>query len=279
MIQPVRLRHILHNTFPSHRIQRRLFLTMQCMSQSNKTNVLVTETAADGAENGAKTKPQTPAISPIPCTAADAIPLAINELRAERVIALPTDTIYGLACCANSESAIRRLYAIKGREQTKAVAICLARIADVRHWGHADHLPDDLLQRLLPGPVTIVLRKREEHLRNAYLNPGFAKIAIRVPDSEFIRRLCGAYGLPLALTSANRSAAQSTLAVHEFAELWPSLAAVFDGGAIQEGLTAEQRAGSTIVDLSEARMCEVVRMGIAAEETLHVIQSFGFRVA
>lgn len=215
-------------------------------------------------------------ITPVACTAADAVQLATDQLRAQRVIALPTDTIYGFACCANSESAIRRLYAIKGREETKAVAICVPDIVDVRHWGCAEHLADELLQRLLPGPVTIVLNKRAEHLRNPYLNPGFAKIGMRIPDSEFIRRVCIAYGLPLALTSANRSAAQSTLAVHEFEPLWPSLAAVFDGGPV--GLTQEQRAGSTIVDLSRSGECTVVRSGVAAAETLRVIRSFGIRV-
>lgn len=272
-VRQLRHVHLQTNIFPSHPPPfrpRRMPHTMQCLHQSNsdQRSTIDANTVVPAAAT---------TITPIPCDAADAIRLASAELRAERVIALPTDTIYGLACCANSESAIRRLYAVKGRHQTKAVAICVARIADVRHWGHAEHLPDALLQRLLPGPVTIVLRKRAEHLRNAYLNPGFAKIAIRVPDSEFIRRLCGAYGLPLALTSANRSAAQSTLAVHEFAELWPALGAVFDGGAIV-GLTEEQRAGSTIVDLSEAQQCAMVRMGIAAEETLRVIRTFGFAV-
>lgn len=215
-------------------------------------------------------------ITPTACSAADAVQQATAQLRAHHVIALPTDTIYGFACCANSETAIRRLYAIKGREQTKAVAICVPDIADLRHWASADYLADELLQRLLPGPVTIVLHKRSEHLRNPYLNPGFTKIGLRIPDSAFIRRVCVDYGLPLALTSANRSAAQSTLTVHEFEPLWPALAAVFDGGPV--GLTQEQRAGSTIVDLSVRGECAVVRSGVAVAETLRVIRSYGIRV-
>lgn len=245
---------------------------MNCLPQQN--GVHVTTVHHDDAQPLRDSR-QAP-LKPTPCDQPDAVDLAAAQLRAQHVIALPTDTIYGLACCANSETAIRRLYAIKGREQTKAVAICVAQIADLRHWGVADHLPDALLRRLLPGPVTLVLAKRPEHLSNPYLNPGFTQIAIRIPDSTFIRRLCAAYRLPIALTSANRSAAQSTLNVHEFESLWPALAAVFDGGAV--GLTEEQRSGSTIVDLSVRGECAIVRSGVAAAETLRVIRTFGIRV-
>lgn len=264
----------IHTFRAASLLLRRLTSTMNCPTpQPQQANGGVSS-VVDETTTQTPHKPKTH--TPTAITAPHAVRLACDHLRQHRVIALPTDTIYGLACCANSEPAIRRLYAIKGREQTKAVAICVASLEQLRHWGDAAHLPDELLRRLLPGPVTLVLRKRTEHLRNAYLNPGFEKIGVRIPDSQFIRAVCEAYALPLALTSANRSAAPSTLSVGEFEELWPALAVVFDGGAV--GLTQEQRAGSTIVDLSERGACRVVRSGIRAAETLHVIGEFGIRV-
>lgn len=206
----------------------------------------------------------------------NAIRQAANLLESGKVIALPTDTVYGLACSANDPKAIQRLYAIKGREERKPVAICVAEFADLRHWGQADHLPDELLEQLLPGPVTIVVRK-SPHLDNPFLNPGVEKIGIRIPDFDFIRDVSRAFRYPVALTSANKSSEQSTLSVREFEKLWPSLGAVFDGG--QLGLREEQRAASTVIDLSDAGRYRVIRKGVAVEHTVQVVEQFGFAQA
>ena len=197
-----------------------------------------------------------------------AVELASELLRSGSVIALPTDTIYGLACSANDPAAIQKLYDIKGRDESKPVAICVSDIADLRRWGHADHLPDQLLDQLLPGAVTIVLRKTD-NLNNPFLNPGINKIGIRIPDFAFIRQICRHFQSPIALTSANKSSEKSTLNVMEFESLWPQLGGVFDGGIL--GVNEEQRSGSTVVDLAEEGKCEIIRKGIAHKETLEFI--------
>lgn len=202
---------------------------------------------------------------------ADAVQRAAHHLKASNVIALPTDTVYGLACSANNRAAIQKLYEIKGRQETKPVAICVATIADLRHWGEASHLPDELLQKLLPGAVTIVLN-RSAHLDNPYLNRGVSKIGIRIPDFTFIQEVSRVYGFPIALTSANRSAEKSTLNVDEFQSLWPQLGAVFDGGRL--GQTEEQRAASTVVDLSEPGSYKIIRNGVAVHRTICAIEQF-----
>ncbi|XP_055528680.1 threonylcarbamoyl-AMP synthase [Wyeomyia smithii] len=203
-----------------------------------------------------------------------AIRQAANLLEMGQVIALPTDTVYGLACNANNPNAIQRLYEIKGREETKPVAICVAEFQDLRHWGKADHLPDELLGQLLPGAVTIVVNK-SVYLDNPFLNPGTKKIGIRIPNFDFIRNVSKSFRFPIALTSANRSSEKSTLNVNEFEKLWSSLGAVFDGG--QLGLQEEQRAASTVIDLSEKGYYKVIRDGVAGEHTVRVVQKFGFR--
>uniref|UniRef100_A0A2M4BWE8 Threonylcarbamoyl-AMP synthase n=1 Tax=Anopheles marajoara TaxID=58244 RepID=A0A2M4BWE8_9DIPT len=206
-------------------------------------------------------------------TDGSAIRQAANLLESGQVIALPTDTVYGLACSANDPVAIQKLYAIKGRHEQKPVAICVADFDDLRYWGQADHLPDALLQQLLPGAVTIVVRK-SLHLDNPFLNPGIEKIGIRIPDFQFIRDVSRAFRYPIALTSANKSACQSTLNVSEFRCLWGSLGAVFDGG--QLGQSEEQRAASTVIDLSEAGSYQLIRAGVAAEHTKAVVERFNF---
>lgn len=203
-----------------------------------------------------------------------AVHKASSLLKKGQVIGIPTDTIYGLACSANDPEAIKRLYEIKGRNEEKPVAICVSEFEHLRHWGRADHLQDELISQLLPGPVTIVLNK-SIHLTNPYLNNGIEKIGIRIPDFDFIRDVCRIFKQPMALTSANKSSEKSTLNINEFEHLWSSLGAVFDGGNLSD--SEEHRKGSTVIDLSHAGEYQIIRQGIAYERTINIVKSFGFK--
>jgi tRNA threonylcarbamoyl adenosine modification protein (Sua5/YciO/YrdC/YwlC family) len=202
---------------------------------------------------------------------------AAHHLRAGNVIALPTDTVYGLACSANNPIAIQKLYDIKGRDENKPVAICVANLLELRKWGEASHLTNSLLTQLLPGAVTIVLYKSSK-LDNPYLNPGVRKIAIRIPDQSFIQKVSTAFNYPIALTSANRSSEKSTLEVSEFKDLWSQLGAIFDGGHLGEHTDEQlQRSASTIVDLSEPGFYAINRQGCALQQTINVMKEFDIR--
>lgn len=133
----------------------------------------------------------------------------------------------------------------------------------------------ELLEKLLPGPVTICLNK-SKFLNNEFLNPGVEQIGIRIPDFPFIRDVCREFQQPVALTSANRSSEPSTLNVHEFEHLWPQLSAVFNHGALS--FANSQRAGSTVIDLSEPGKCRVIRQGIAYEATMELLKQFKIEV-
>ncbi|CAD7014647.1 unnamed protein product [Ceratitis capitata] len=193
-----------------------------------------------------------------------AIDIARQSLLDGEVIALPTDTVYGFACDANNEDAIKKLYDIKGRESYKPVAICVKNLESFRRYGVSEHLNDTLLNRLLPGPVTIVI-ERSIHLSNRFLNPGTTKIGIRIPMFSFIKNLCSVLDdKPLALTSANRSAERSSLNINEFEPLWPKLGGIFDAGQI--GLSEDRRSGSTVIDLSQPGVYKIVREGVALKK-------------
>lgn len=177
------------------------------------------------------------------------------------VIALPTDTVYGLACDASNACSVKKLYEIKARDDSKPVAICVADLKGFRYWGKAEHLSDDLLNILFPGPVTIVVEK-SENLDNPYLNAGITKIGIRIPKFPFIQNLCQKLNnRPLALTSANRSSEPSSLEIDEFKKLWPKLPGIFDYGRL--GMTEENRLASTVIDLSEPGKYNIIREGVA----------------
>jgi tRNA threonylcarbamoyl adenosine modification protein (Sua5/YciO/YrdC/YwlC family) len=198
--------------------------------------------------------------------------LAASFLKKGDVVATPTDTIYGLAALATDNKAIRKIYEIKGRDENKPIAICVAEVDDVYKWGQVT-IPRDLLVSLFPGPVTLCFNRSPA--LNPELNPGVPVIGIRIPDHSFIREVCRATQLPLALTSANISSSKSTLAIEEFTQLYGHLSAIFDGGRL--GLTEQSRLGSTVVDLSNPGCYKIIREGSAHAKTVEKLELFDLK--
>ncbi|XP_006886653.1 PREDICTED: yrdC domain-containing protein, mitochondrial [Elephantulus edwardii] len=199
----------------------------------------------------------------------EALRAAVAELRAGAVVAVPTDTLYGLACSASCSAALGDVYRLKGRSETKPLAVCLSRVADVYRYCHV-RVPKELLKDLLPGPVTLVMERTEE--LNKDLNPFTSLIGIRIPDHAFMQDLAQVFGGPLALTSANLSSQASSLTVTEFQDLWPQLSLVIDGGPIGDGQSPEYRLGSTVIDLSVPGRFGIIRPGCALESTTSILQ-------
>lgn len=202
-----------------------------------------------------------------------AVSLAVELISEGGVVALPTDTVYGLAANAQNPTSIAKLYNIKGRDLQKPIAICTHHVKDICNWGTVGHLPFGVLNALLPGPVTVVLQ-RTPNLNNC-LNPNESKIAIRVPNSGFVCEIVSHLKEPIALTSANASNTPSSLEPIEFLTLWPKLDAIFDGGRI--GCLAESRQGSTIVDLTVKNRYRIIRPGSALDNTTYILRQFGLK--
>ena len=206
--------------------------------------------------------------------------LAARHLLSGDVIAVPTDTVYGVACLVQNGSAVGKLYGLKGRHPDKPVAVCLADVDAVRRWAAVDHVDPEMMSRLLPGPVTLCFERTP--LLNPDFNPGVRLVGIRVPDSAFVRDICRKVdGAPVALTSANVSSSASCLAVEEFLpDLIPrGLDAAFDGGRLcrERGDEERCRSGSTIVDLSVEGSYSVIRTGSAYKNTTDILEQFGLK--
>ncbi|XP_054903310.1 yrdC domain-containing protein, mitochondrial [Poeciliopsis prolifica] len=189
----------------------------------------------------------------------------VKALKDGHIVAVPTDTIYGLACLAQNSEAVKKIYEVKERNGQKPLAICVGEIRDIYQYCKVK-VKEDLLGDLLPGPVTLVFERSEK--LNANLNPFTSLVGVRIPDHAFMRRLCQMCGEPLALTSANISSNTSTVEVHEFQELWSKLAVVVDGGPIGD----QTRQGSTVIDLSIFGKYRVIRPGCALSATLDVLE-------
>ncbi|XP_075962818.1 threonylcarbamoyl-AMP synthase-like [Anarhichas minor] len=196
---------------------------------------------------------------------AEILSCTAKALKEGHVVAVPTDTIYGLACLAQNSEAVRKTYDIKGRNGHNPLAICVGEIQDIYKYCKVK-VKEELLRDLLPGPVTLVLERSE--VLNKDLNPFTSIVGVRIPDYVFMRRLCQMCAEPLALTSANISSHTSPLAAHEFQELWPKLAVVVDGGPIGD----QSRLGSTVVNLSVHGKYSIIRPGCALSSTVDVLE-------
>lgn len=199
------------------------------------------------------------------------IAVAAELLQRKEVIAIPTDTIYGLACLANDATSIQKLYNIKGRDFSKPVAICLDKREDVEKYGVITDAHRKILPFLLPGPYTIILKRTENVHQD--LNPDHDTIGIRVVDLWFTRAVVAMVG-PIALTSANKSGEKSCIAIEEFSELWPELGGVFHNPYLSKP-SQSRRMGSTIFDLSIPGKYSVIRRGIGYENGIKYLRYAG----
>lgn len=205
--------------------------------------------------------------------------LATSILNKGGVLALPTDTIYGLAARVNDTSALNKIYKIKGRDLTKPLAVCVADHEHIEEIADTSHLPKRLLSCLLPGPVTVLLNRTS--LLNAECNPGIATVGVRIPDHNFVRHVARQCG-PLALTSANRSGETSPITAEEFEDIWDELDLVFDGGLLHNHILPgadyrDQRLGSTVVDLTTEKFYTIIREGYSARRVTSILKRFGYR--
>lgn len=199
------------------------------------------------------------------------VPLAVDILQRGDVIAVPTDTIYGLAALATSATGIKKIYEMKRRDLSKPLAVCVADYDDIQSICNTDHIPEGLLKDLLPGPVTVVLdRKSSDKIICEELNPGVSALAVRIPNCNLLRAICRQLQAPIALTSANLSGSESPIRAQEIHGVSNSCSLILDAGVL-----GEKRAGSTIVDLTIPGCYAILREGSAYSETTSTLTKHG----
>ncbi len=167
---------------------------------------------------------------------------AVELLRAGRIVAVPTDTVYGIAADMSLPDAIERLFAAKRRPPEKAVAVLLADAAQAATVGVMTPHARVLGERFWPGGLTLVLPRLPGVVLPRVLAAGMPTIGVRVPDHPAPRALARILG-PLPTTSANVSGEPDARDAAEVAELLgDAIALVIDGGPIHGG------PASTVVD-------------------------------
>ena len=172
---------------------------------------------------------------------------AVEILRAGRLVAFPTETVYGLGADAANPDAVRRIFAAKGRPSDHPVIVHLASADSIGEW--AREMPPAarmLAQAFWPGPLTMILPRTARV--DDVVTGGQDSVGIRVPSHPVARALLRAFGGGVVAPSANRFGRISpTTAEHVRTELGDQVDLVLDGGASDVGIE------SAIVDLSGAQ--------------------------
>ncbi|MCC6333894.1 MAG: threonylcarbamoyl-AMP synthase [Myxococcales bacterium] len=185
----------------------------------------------------------------------------MEVLRGGGLVALPTETVYGLGADAQNELAARRIFAVKGRPSTHPLIVHVASLEDARAWVAEVPPEGELLARAFwPGPLTLVLRRSA--LASDTVTGGQDTVAIRVPAHEVALKLLRAFDGGIAAPSANRFGKVSpTTAQHVREELGEDVDFILDAGPSQVGVE------STIVDVTGAAP-RLLRPGGLAREAL-----------
>ena len=191
--------------------------------------------------------------------------LAAELIKRGELVAIPTETVYGLGANGLDEAAVVKIFEAKGRPQDNPLILHICGPEQIELFCH--HIPQkayDLARTYWPGPLTMVLPARDSVPRRT--TAGLDTVAVRCPDNAVTREIIRLSGVPIAAPSANLSGKPSTTtAEHVLHDHDGRIAAVVDGGPCRVGVE------STIVDLTEDRPRLLRPGGITPEQLVAVL--------
>ena len=191
--------------------------------------------------------------------------IAADIIRRGGLVAIPTETVYGLGADGLNEQAVVKIFEAKGRPQDNPLILHVAEPMEMEKFCH--DIPEaayDLAERFWPGPLTMVLPARDIVPRRT--TAGLDTVAVRCPDNAVTREIIRLSGVPIAAPSANISGKPSTTtAQHVLHDHDGKIDAIVDGGPCRVGVE------STIVDLTEERPRLLRPGGITPEALLAVL--------
>lgn len=185
---------------------------------------------------------------------------AAQIIRAGGTVAVPTETVYGLAARADDDGAVAGIYRAKGRPDFNPLIVHVHDVTAAHRLAVFDDRANALADTFWPGPLTMVLPRREDAGLAAAVSAGLPTVALRCPAHPVMLALLKNCGYPLAAPSANRSGGVSpTSAAHVADSLGDRVDLILDGGATEQGIE------STIVALRDDGSWAILRPGPVTE--------------
>jgi L-threonylcarbamoyladenylate synthase len=176
----------------------------------------------------------------------DEIVHAARLLQAGDLVAFPTETVYGLGGDATNDKAVAAIFAAKGRPRFNPLIVHMPGLREAETIAVVDERAREIARRFWPGPLTLVLKRRDDCRVSSLASAGLDTIAVRSPAHPVAQALLRQTGRPVAAPSANRSGRVSpTEAAHVAAELGEHVALILDGGRCAVGVE------STVLDLAD----------------------------
>ncbi len=201
----------------------------------------------------------------LPAAAAETAQIAAGIIKRGGLVAIPTETVYGLGANGLDEAAVAKIFEAKGRPQDNPLILHVAEAAEIEKFCHS--IPQaayDLAAKFWPGPLTLVLPAKDTVPLSTRAN--LPTVAVRCPDNAITRQIIRLAGVPVAAPSANISGKPSTTtAQHVLHDHDGRIDAIVDGGPCRVGVE------STIVDLTEERPRLLRPGGISPEQLLEVL--------
>ncbi len=195
----------------------------------------------------------------LPMAHPETMGIAMEELKKGNVIAVPTDTVYGIGCLLEKENAIQELYQIKERDSSKAIPLLIGEYEQIIcATDGISEQAQKLAKRFWPGPLTLIIPKRLE--LPEILTP-YPTVGVRMPDHLWLRQLIRRVGV-LATTSANISGGENPRTAQDvLKQLDGRISLIIDGGTCEGGIP------STVVDCSQEEIT-ILRTGGISEDKI-----------
>ena len=188
-----------------------------------------------------------------PDTYRENIDIAAQALLSGKIVAFPTETVYGLGVCADNNAAIDNLYRVKQRPIDKKLSIMISTPDEVKKYvKHIPLIAEKLISAFWPGPLTIILELDDN-----------STVGLRNPDNRVIRDLINAVEIPIASTSANISGRAPAIDAQQvITNFSDKIDVVLDGGPAEAGNP------STIIKIFDDTF-EIIRHGVIEKERLN----------
>lgn len=194
------------------------------------------------------------------------IDLAAKLLNNGGVVAIPTETVYGLAANALDSKAVEKIFVAKGRPMDNPLIVHVANIDDIIHFGLVDEIPENakkLMQEFWPGPLTIIMNKGKNVVDE--VSAGLPTVAIRFPSHKVAQEIIKVSNLPLAAPSANISGSPSpTTFSHVKKDMMGKVDGIVDGGDCNVGVE------STVITMA-TQVPRILRPGYITKEDIESV--------
>jgi L-threonylcarbamoyladenylate synthase len=186
----------------------------------------------------------------------------LNLLENGELLALPTETVYALSCDPTNKKSIEKIFSLKNRDNKKPLSLLCSSIEMIKKFAELTELEIKILQRFAPGPITLVVKLKNDHYFASNFNSNRANVGVRIPLNKFLIELINKFNKPIIGTSLNISG-ESPLITSS--DIYKNFAE--DLSIIVESTETNYAQVSTVIEIKDNKL-NILRPGFISAETI-----------